>query len=50
MLGPVWFGFLLDHGAAQGVLLAVAACFFIATGTVLQVGRAVASPRASALP
>ena len=27
VLGPLWFGFLLDHGAARGVLFAVAACF-----------------------
>jgi MFS family permease len=50
MLGPVWFGFLLDHGAARGVLYAVAACFLIAIGTVLQVRRATAPARAAALP
>ncbi len=49
MLGPVWFGFLLDHGAARGVLFAVAGCFLAAIGTVFQVRRAVAPSRASAL-
>jgi MFS family permease len=48
MLGPLWFGFLLDHGAARGVLFAVAACFIVAIGTVLQVRRAVAPSQASA--
>ncbi len=50
VLGPLWFGFLLDHGAARGVLFAVAACFIIAIGTVLQVRRAMAPSPASALP
>ena len=50
ILGPLWFGFLLDHGAARGVLFAVCACLFVAIGTVLQVRRVGASPRASALP
>jgi FSR family fosmidomycin resistance protein-like MFS transporter len=50
MLGPLWFGFMLDHGAARGVLFAVAACFIVAIGTVLQVRRAVAPAQASALP
>jgi FSR family fosmidomycin resistance protein-like MFS transporter len=40
MLGPLWFGFLLDRGAARGVLFAVAACFAVAIFTVLQVRRA----------
>jgi MFS family permease len=48
MLGPVWFGFLLDHGAAREVLFAVAACLVIAIGTVLQVRRTVAAPRVAA--
>lgn len=48
MLGPVWFGFLLDHGAARGVLFAVAACFLLAVGTVFQVRRAAAPAGASA--
>jgi FSR family fosmidomycin resistance protein-like MFS transporter len=48
MLGPIWFGFLLDHGAARGVLFAVAACLGVAIGTVLQVRRAVPPARASA--
>ncbi len=49
MLGPLWFGFLLDRGAARGVLFAVAACFLVAIGTVLQVRRATAPARAAAL-
>jgi len=48
MLGPVWFGFLLDHGAAREVLFAVATCLVIAIGTVLQVRRTVAAPRVAA--
>jgi MFS transporter, FSR family, fosmidomycin resistance protein len=40
MLGPLWFGILLDHGAAREVLYAVAACFVLAMGTVLNVRRA----------
>ncbi len=50
MLGPVWFGFLLDHGAASEVLFAVAGCLALATGTVLNVRRAVARNRPSVLP
>jgi FSR family fosmidomycin resistance protein-like MFS transporter len=48
MLGPLWFGFLLDHGAARGVLYAVAGCLAVAIGTVLQVRRTAPSPRAPA--
>jgi len=40
---------MLDHGAARGVLFAVAGCFLLAVGTVLQVRRAVAPASASAL-
>jgi len=47
MLGPIWFGFLLDRGAGRGVLYAVAACLVIAIATVLQVRRSAAAPRAS---
>jgi len=49
LLGPVWFGFLLDHGAAREVLFAVAGCLIVAIGTVLQVRRAVSTRDASAL-
>ncbi len=48
LLGPVWFGLLLDQGAAREVLYAVAACLVIAIGTVLQVRRTVVAPRAAA--
>jgi MFS family permease len=50
LLGPVWFGFLLDQGAAREVLYAVAACLVIAIGTVLQVRRTVVAPRVMASP
>jgi MFS transporter, FSR family, fosmidomycin resistance protein len=50
ILGPLWFGFLLDHGAARGVLFAVAACLALAIGTVLQVRRVFTPPPSSALP
>jgi FSR family fosmidomycin resistance protein-like MFS transporter len=40
MLGPLWFGAMLDHGAARGVLFAVAGCFLTAILTVVQVRRA----------
>ena len=40
LVGPIWFGYLLDHDAAQAVLLAVAGCFLLAIGTVFQVRRA----------
>jgi len=39
MLGPLWFGFMLDHGAAQAIYFAVAGCFLVAIGTVVQVRR-----------
>jgi MFS family permease len=48
LLGPVWFGFLLDHGAAREVLFAVAGCFLLAIGTVMQVRRAVGTRNVSA--
>jgi predicted MFS family arabinose efflux permease len=48
MLGPLWFGAMLDHGAAQGVFFAVAACFLLAIGTVVQVRRASPLPMAGA--
>ncbi len=39
MLGPVWFGFMLDHGMGDAVFVGAAACLAIAIGTVLQVRR-----------
>jgi hypothetical protein len=35
----LWFGFMLDHGAAQAIYFAVAGCFLVAIGTVVQVRR-----------
>ena len=40
MLGPVWFGLMLDHGLAREVFFAIAALFVVAIGTVVQVRRA----------
>ena len=48
LVGPIWFGFLLDHGAAREVLFAVAGCFLVAIATVIQVRRAVETRRVSA--
>ena len=42
MLGPVWFGMMLDHGLAREVFFVIGALFVIAIGTVVQVRRAVA--------
>jgi MFS family permease len=42
-ISPVVVGSLLDHGAPRTMFVAVAACMFVAIGTVLQVLRA--SPR-----
>ena len=42
-ISPVVVGSLLDHGAPRTMFVAVAACMFVAIGTVLQVRRA--SPR-----
>ena len=39
MLGPVWFGYMLDHGMGKAVFFSAAACFVIAIATVLQVRR-----------
>ncbi len=50
VIGPVAFGFLLDHGHAREVFLAVAACFLVATGTVVQVRRASSGRSAPARP
>lgn len=50
-ISPVVVGSLLDHGAPRTMFVAVAACMFVAIGTVLQVRRtsprrAVAAPAA----
>ena len=44
VLGPVWFGYLLDHGAAQQVFITIAGCYLLAIGTVLQVRRVAVTP------
>lgn len=38
-IGPVWFGFMLDHHLGREVFFAVAACLALAIGTVIQVRR-----------
>ena len=40
MLGPVWFGMMLDHGLAREVFFVIGALFVVAIGTVVQVRRA----------
>ena len=50
MLGPMLFGFLLDHGAAREIFFAIAGLYLIAIGTVFQVRRAVVSRRMTASP
>jgi hypothetical protein len=40
MLGPVWFGMMLDHGLAREVLFLIGVLFVIAIITVVQVRRA----------
>jgi len=40
MLGPVWFGIMLDHGLSREVFFVIAALFVIAIATVVQVRRA----------
>jgi MFS family permease len=49
MIGPVWFGFMLDHAAGREVLFAIAGCYLVAIATVLQVRRGVSS-RPAAIP
>ena len=39
-LGPVWFGYLLDHGMGRSVFVGAGACFLVAIATVMQVRRA----------
>ena len=43
MLGPVWFGVMLDHGLAREVFAGIAALLVVAIATVVQVRRAVTS-------
>ncbi len=50
IIGPVAFGFLLDHGHAREVFLAVAACYGVGIGTVFQVRRASSGRAALAHP
>jgi MFS family permease len=50
MLGPIAFGFMIDHGAAHEVLYACAACFALAIATVLKVEHAVGAHRAAPMP
>jgi len=50
MLGPIAFGFLIDHGAAHEVLYAVAASFALAIATVLKVEHTVGATRTAPLP
>ena len=38
-LGPVWFGFLLDHGQAREMFYVIAGCLLLAIGTVVQMRR-----------
>jgi FSR family fosmidomycin resistance protein-like MFS transporter len=40
MLGPIWFGMLLDHGLSLQMFFVVAALQVVAVATVLQVRRA----------
>ncbi len=39
MVGPVWFGLLLDHGLARQMFFVVGVLFVVAVATVLQVRR-----------
>lgn len=39
MVGPVWFGLLLDHGLARQMFLVVGVLFAVAVATVLNVRR-----------
>ena len=41
MLGPVWFGIMLDHGLAREVFFVIGGLFVVAIATVVQVRRAV---------
>ena len=46
MLGPVWFGFMLDHALGRQMFFVVAALFILAIATVTQVRRTMV-PRAA---
>ena len=46
MLGPAWFGMMLDHGLAREVLFVIAVLFVVAIGTVIRVRRAVVAQAA----
>src|SRR4029079_9326758 len=41
MLGPIWFGIMLDHGLAREVFFVIGGLFVVAIATVVQVRRAV---------
>lgn len=43
MLGPVWFGLMLDHGLAQQMFIAVSVLLLVAITTVLQARRGLAA-------
>jgi MFS family permease len=45
MLGPVWFGLMLDHGLAQQMFIAVSLLLLVAITTVLQARRGLAVVR-----
>jgi len=45
MLGPVWFGVMLDHGLAREVFFVIGGLFVVAIATVVQVRRAVVPQR-----
>ena len=40
MLGPVWFGYMLDHAMGRSVFAWTGVCFALAIATVVQVRRA----------
>jgi len=40
MLGPIWFGLMLDHGLAREMFFVIGALLVIAIGSVVQVRRA----------
>jgi MFS family permease len=40
MLGPVWFGVMLDHGLAREVFFVIGALFVVSIATVIRVRRA----------
>ena len=39
MLGPIWFGIMLDHGLAREMFIVIAMLFVVAIATVVQVRR-----------